>query len=219
MATEQSVRNSFQDIIARLEALKLAATAGDKTPVIPLIDPTANVLSLVAAAIARQDDLRNAEFKRIDDLLKLRAECAHELTEVHLKAQQDLMAAESKRIDAITLAESRRIDALLAAATNNVALASEKAGAQAQTLAASVASSAEALRNQVATTSAATTTLITQVRESLEKRLQIVEQNQFAAGGAAGQRTESRGTSQWAIGIVITVAIVLAQIFTKLLIK
>src|ERR1017187_645610 len=158
-------------------------------------DPTSNVLSLVEAAIRRQDDLRSAENRRVDELHQQRTTCDREEAvlidrERVLQFQnlKDLATAESKRIDAITLAESRRLDALLAAARNDVTLASEKAGAQAATLASSVASSAEALRNQVATTSAATTTLINQLRDSLEKRLQAVEQNQYQAGGASMQR-------------------------------
>lgn len=39
-----------------------------------VVDPTKNVLDLVAAAIQRQDDLRAAETRRIDDLAKLRVE-------------------------------------------------------------------------------------------------------------------------------------------------
>lgn len=38
----------------------------------PVIDPTANVLGLVKAAIRRQDDLRAAETRRIDDLAAMR---------------------------------------------------------------------------------------------------------------------------------------------------
>src|ERR1035437_6739601 len=144
-------------------------------------DPTTNVLSLVEAAIRRQDDLRSAENRRVDDLHQQRSTCDREEAvlidrERALQFQflKDLATAESKRVDAITLAESRRLDALLAAARNDVTLASEKAGAQAATLAASVASSAEALRNQVALTSISTTTLNNQVGESLNKRITVV---------------------------------------------
>jgi hypothetical protein len=208
-----NTQSDFQEILARLEAMRLSVL-GEKAPVIPLIDPTANVLSLVAAAIARQDDLRLAEFRRVDELRIKAEECQHEVEAVRSQALKDLANAESKRIDALTLAESRRLDALLAAASNNVALASEKAGAQAATLAASVASSAEALRNQVAATSQATNALITQVRESLEKRLQIVEQNQFAAGGANLQRSEGTMRNQWTIGIIIGICLGLAQLLS-----
>jgi hypothetical protein len=212
----QATRGDVPEILIRLKRLEDASTE-TKPPSIPLIDPTANVLSLVAAAIQRQDDLRRTEFKRLDDLREQAEKCAHEVRAVELQAQKDLAGAESKRIDAITLAESRRLDALLAAATNNVALASEKAGAQAATLAASVASSAEALRNQVASTSAGTTTLITQVRESLEKRLQIVEQNQFAAGGASMQQASGRKRNEWAVGIIVVVGVALVQLLIHFL--
>lgn len=170
-----------------------------------VIDPTANVLSLVAAAITRQDDLRAIENKRIDDLRNQQVHYEGELQKVRESAQQQLAAGEANRINAITLAESRRIDALLAAAKTDVALASEKAGAQAATLAQQVANSAEALRAQVAAQAASTTSLITQLRESIEKRLQLVEQNQYQTGGVNMQRTEGRQQSQWLIGIVILI--------------
>src|ERR1700674_403524 len=92
----------------------------EQRPAIPLIDPTANVLSLVAAAIERQDDLRVAEFKRQDDLRNEEKHCRDQLDAERLRTD-----AEARR------AESGRIDALLQANTNNVALALEKQGAQA----------------------------------------------------------------------------------------
>jgi hypothetical protein len=201
----------FREIIARLDALK---EAGREAPPekIPLIDPTANVLSLVKAAMERQDDLRNSERMRTDDLRnqQVRYDTAIQVLidrerGLQFQSLKDLASAESKRIDAIALAESRRIDALLAAATQAVALASEKAAAQAATLATQVATSAEALRAQVAATAASTGTLITQLRESLEKRLTSVEQNQYQQGGATAQRTEGRDRTQWSIGLVIAI--------------
>jgi hypothetical protein len=214
-------KQPFDEIIARLKDLQ-ESVGTDKPSPIPLIDPTANVLSLVSAAITRQDDLRIAENRRLEDLrnqqLAFDDKFEVELDKtrnLQFQALKDLALAESNRVDAINLAESRRLDALLAAATNNVALASEKAGAQAATLAASVASSAEALRSQVATTSNATTTLITQLRESLEKRLTLVEQNQYQAGGANMQRTEGREQSQWIIGLIIGAVISVVGLVVK----
>jgi len=175
-------------------------------PTIPpqgVIDPTANVLSLVAAAIQRQDDLRDIELNRADDMRDLTSKYEEKLAQVREKAQRDLAVAESRRIDAITLAESRRIDALLAAQANNVALASEKAATQAATLAAQVTANAEALRTQVAATAATTAQSIASLRDSLEKRLTVVEQNQYQAGGAQSQKTEGTKNIQWVITLIV----------------
>lgn len=113
MSPERHSENgSYQEILARLDALK--------APIIPLIDPTANVLKLVEQAVLRLNDLRDAENRRLDDLWKLE----------HLWA--DKLAAERMRSDMeAKRAEAGRIDALLGANTNNVALALEKQGAQA----------------------------------------------------------------------------------------
>jgi hypothetical protein len=196
--------SEFQEIISRLEALKLVA-AGDKAPVIPLIDPTANVLSLVAAAIARQDDLRVAEFKRIDDLREKSETCAHEVSKVQLQAQKDLAVAESKRIDALTVAESRRIDAILAGAANAVLLDRAKSEAQAAQLAAQVVTSAQTLQAQVATTAKAT-----------DARITLLEQSQYGILGASTQRSEGRRESQWVIGLVIGICLGAAEIIAHL---
>src|SRR5579864_8612743 len=117
MAGEHNSNSEFKEILARLREIK----DGEKPPVIPLIDPTANVLSLVGAAITRQDDLRAAEFKRQDDLRQQ----GEKYIEVLAKERQ-------RAEEAAKVAEAGRIDALLAANTNNVALALEKQGAQAQ---------------------------------------------------------------------------------------
>jgi hypothetical protein len=102
--------DQFQsDILARLSVLE-EAWKSSKPGVPPIIDPTANVLSLVAADAKRQDDLREQADKFQEKLSTQRAE----------------FEKEAKR------AEAGRIDALLAANTNNVALALEKQGAQAQ---------------------------------------------------------------------------------------
>jgi hypothetical protein len=107
------------DILARITALESAIKS--KAPVIPLIDPTANVLSLVAAAITRQDDIRTLETRRQDDL---REQAERYIEQLAMERQRAEMAAK--------VAEAGRIDALLEANTNNVALALEKQGAQAQ---------------------------------------------------------------------------------------
>jgi hypothetical protein len=108
---------------------------------------------------------------------------------------RDLAAAESKRIDALMLAESRRLDAQLTGQQSAVALAAEKATAQGNTLSA-----------QIQTATSINSAAINELREAHEKRLSLLEQNQYQGVGAAGQRTEGRQQSQWAIGIGFTVA-------------
>jgi cobalamin biosynthesis Mg chelatase CobN len=69
--------------------------AGSSGPAIdrhgnPVIDPTKNVLDLVAAAIQRQDDLRGLESAHIREVLDLRGQHTREMRE-----------AEAERLDAI----------------------------------------------------------------------------------------------------------------------
>jgi hypothetical protein len=50
-----------------------------------------------------------------------------------------------------------------------------------------------------------------------DKRIAALEQNQYQGVGAAGQRTEGRQQSQWVIGLIIGVAIFLANYLPHLL--
>lgn len=199
---------ALEEILARLRTLQEVTKKDEQgkrpeAPIIPLIDPTANVLSLVAKEVTRLNDLRDADNRHADTVRKIEEECGVRTNELREK----LAAAESRRIDALNMAEARRLDAVLAEQKSAVALASEKTAAQAATLAAQVLSSAEALRAQLAATVASLTASIQQLRDSVEKRLQTVEQNQFAAGGASTQRIEGRQTNQWTIGTVLFGAI------------
>lgn len=135
-------------------------------------DPTKNVLDLVEASVRRIDDLQTehnkhsvtiqaAEVKRIDSLAALRAEY-----------QEKLAIAESKRIDAI-----RAVD------VGAVAIASERAGQQAQVLANQVAASAETLRALVASTAQQVATSLSQVQLQLTDRIALLEKSQYESKG------------------------------------
>jgi len=68
---------------------------------IPAIDPTKNVLDLVQAAIKRQDDLRDAETRRLNELAAQKQTFDLELAKV-LRANQDaastLLATQLKEV-------------------------------------------------------------------------------------------------------------------------
>lgn len=130
----------------------------------PVIDPTANVLSLVEAAVQRLDDLRDAESRRSNDISALRAEHAKELA-----------SAESKRIDAI-----RAVD------VNAVAVASERATQQASVLATQVTASADALRILVSTTATTMATASEKFTAQLTERIALIERAQYEGKGRQG---------------------------------
>ena len=185
-------------------------------------DPTKNVLDLVEAAIKRQDDLRHnvtqgiaAEQKRVDDLIELHVkrledirndhigvhEASEKLQEARVNAQKDLMTAEAKRIDA-----------LLAAAAQAVGLASEKASAQASALASQVVASAEALRAQVSSAASANTEAMGVLRDAMDKRITLLEQNQWRGSGEDTQRGEKRSQDQWLIMAILAASVIVVEI-------
>ena len=158
------------------------------------VDPSSNVLLVLDAAVARQDDLRNQESRRMEDLHNAELNRVDSLRE----AAQDKIAAlnlsEFKRVDdmatmraayqeMLSIAEAKRIDAIRSVDVNAVGVASERATQQAQVLANQVAASADALRALVATTA----TTFAQQQQSLQtqitERLALLERSQYESKG------------------------------------
>jgi hypothetical protein len=119
------------------------------------VDPSVNVRELVGLEMRRQDDLREAESRRINETLMLIT--AYE---------EKLRGAEAKRIDAI-----RAVD------TSAGTLANERATQQATVLANQVVQSADTLRGVVATTAAASDIRLQQIIGPLTERLSSVEKS------------------------------------------
>lgn len=147
-----------------------------------VVDPTANVLSLVEAAVKRLDDLRAAETRRIDEQARLVAHYTRLLTE-----------AEAKRIDAI-----RSVDAAA------VGVASERATAQAAVLANQVVASAETLRSLVATTAATVATQLQNLSTQLTDRVSLLEKAQYETKGAKGISVPLLATIAGIVGAILS---------------
>lgn len=153
-----------------------------------VVDPTANVIALVQSESKRHDELRAADQKRAD-----------ELRGSDTKRLDDLRAAESRRVDEqanirahfqeqLALAEANRINAIRAVDVAAVATASERAGQQAQVLAAQVLQSADTLRGLVATTASAQAATLQTITTTLTDRIASLEKAQYENKGIAGVR-------------------------------
>lgn len=134
----------------------------------PVVDPTKNVLELVAAANQRQDDLREAENKFWAAAIEHVKEMAA-LREEHL---QQIGSLESKRIDAI-----RQVDVL---AVNTAADRQSQAIA---TLATQTATNAETLRAMVATTATTIATQTAQTVAGITERISSLEKSSYIGSG------------------------------------
>lgn len=133
----------------------LAVDAGGN----PVIDPTKNVLDLVAASERRMDDLAVAAEK----LSSVKHEHARELIKLNALHSKELREAETKRLDAI-----RAVDVAAASVIAN-----------------QVSTSAEALRSLVSTTA---TTLAAQTTSSftqLSDRIAQLERTSYEGSGKA----------------------------------
>ena len=126
-----------------------------------VVDPTKNVLKLVEESVRRLDDLRLGEIKRIDEKFSMQERHFLELRE----------------------AEAKRIDAIRAVDVNAVAVASERAAAQATVLANQVAQSADALRTLVANTATTMANQQDQMTKAFNDRLGQLEKAQYENKG------------------------------------
>jgi hypothetical protein len=136
----------------------------------PANEPTKNVIDLVAAAIQRQDDLRDLESRHLRELADLRAHYDQRLRE----------------------AETARIDAIRAVDVGAVNRAAEVSATQAQTLATQVAVSAETLRTQVAAAATAASTALSAALEPIQKDIADLRRAQYEAQGQKTQVVETR---------------------------
>lgn len=135
-----------------------------------VIDPTANVLQLVEAAVQRLNDmanLREATQTRIADL----------------RAEYD---------DKLRKAEAERIDAIRAVDVGNVQRAAEVQATQALTLATQVTTSAEALRTQVTATATAAGVALAAALEPIIKDIAELRKVQYETAGGKAQTVETR---------------------------
>jgi hypothetical protein len=138
----------------------------------------ANVREMLHDAVNRQDDLRDAETRRVNELICLRD-----------KFQDKLDVAEAKRIDAI-----RAVD------VNAVTVANDKSIAQAAVLARQVTESAETLRKLVESTASTAAAQLVQLITPITERLGKLEQYQFKGEGRAGISTPLVATLATLVG-------------------
>ena len=156
-------------------------------------DPTLNVQNLLHAAVERLDDLREAESRRVNELLAV--------LEAHSK---ELKEAEAKRIDAI-----RAVD------VNAVAVANERATAQAAVLANQVQASAEVARALVASNAAAVAEQLTQLSKQFMDRIASLERAQYEKQGTGAGMREMYSWLFAGLMALVTIGAVIWGIFKK----
>jgi hypothetical protein len=161
---------------------------------VKVIDPTENVISLVQAAMRRQDDLRD-------------------LADAHATAMAQLRADYDEKL---RLAETDRIDRIRAVDVAAVSRAADVAAAAAAALAAQVVTSAETLRAQVAATAAASRADLANSLEPLQKDIRDLRDSQSRGQGGKEQTADSRLNLGTIIGIA---GVLLALVFGVIAIK
>ena len=130
-------------------------------------DPTKNVLDIVAAEAKRQDDLRVAESRRIDEKMLL----------------------VSKYEALIAKAEAKRIDSNRAFDVDAIAVAATKAELTAGVLAANVGIQAETLRKLVESTAKAAAESLERWASTIAERLSVLEAARYENKGRQGLST------------------------------
>lgn len=157
------------------------------------IDPTKNVLDLVAAAISRQDDLRT-------------------MNATHLETMMDLRANYDEKL---RIAEADRLDSIRSVDRDTVARAADVQATAATTLAAQVASSADAVR----------VTLDAKVAPILEAIAALQRAQYETAGGKTQEQETGLSSRAWAtiivgvFGLVSTVLLGVLGVVVTLILK
>jgi hypothetical protein len=160
----------------------------------PVIDPTANVLLLVAAAMKRQDDLREA-------------------ADMHVREMADLRAHYD---GLLRQAETDRIDAIRAVDVGAVQRAAEVALTQASTLAAQVATSAETLRTQVAAAATASQVSLAAALVPIQEAIADLRRAQYEAQGVKSNVGDARQNIGAWVAVAVLVVLVLGLILTQI---
>ena len=151
----------------------------------PVIDPTTNVLSLVSAAGRRMDDLRAAEQRRMDDVMDLR----DKLRKAEARRVDDLLDMTSRHAAELREAESKRLDAIRTTDTAAMAMATERAAAQATVLARQLTDSQEAFRILVQQTAEGLRKLLDVHTDEANKRFADLEATKYTSLGRSGLST------------------------------
>lgn len=149
-----------------------------------VVDPSQNVKELSEASNKRQDDLRAAS----DVLFESKAKCLEEKLTLIVKHVNDISLLRADYTEKLSIAESKRIDAIRSVDVNAVSVAAQRSADQATVLAAQVATSAETLRNLVATTAAAVQQGFQSITTALSTRITTLEQAQYKGEGQSGVR-------------------------------
>lgn len=149
-------------------------------------DPTQNVKDINESANKRQDDLREAnnklteaEIRRLDaeidhakELSNSREQCAKELAEVREQHARELRSAETSRLDSI-----RQVD------VTAVRTEADRALAAIQTLAATSASNAENIRNNLNATAATIAKTTSDSMSQITERIAALEKSSYEGVG------------------------------------
>lgn len=214
--------------------LRQSGASGSQGPAVDqrgdlVVDPTANVLDLVGAAVERLNDLALALEKHVsvldrrqDDLrIDTRETFAREVASVR-QYEEALRKAETQRLNEVAALdrayakeirdnEKQRIDDIRAVDVGAVGKASEVAAAAASQLAQTLSATAEVQRTALASTVAP----ILATLENLRTRLDLLagaktEQSE----GKQDQRTGQQN-NQWLIGVAIGLAVVALDFINK----
>ncbi len=145
-------------------------------------DPTQNVKDIVKATVESIEKLRSTDLINFNAL----RDADQKLVAAELKRVNDLMELQQVHNKELKIAEANRIDAIRAVDVNAVAIANERAGAQATVLANQVLASAEALRSQLSQTAAVFKQQLDQTTQQLSDRISVVERFQYEGKGSAG---------------------------------
>lgn len=167
----------------------------------PTIDPTRNVLDLVAAQVVRLNDLADERQKLADSKIQ----CLKDVQALQAAHQSQMAAMRTSYEAELREKETARLDAIRAVDVAAVQQAAAVAEVRASVLAAQVTSTSDAMRAQVAAAQVSAEAKLTQALEPLQAAIAQLNQSMYQLAGQRTEKSESRGGNQWIIATIISV--------------
>ena len=146
-------------------------------------DPTFNVRLLLDEAIQRIDDLNEAKFFRIDAKIIDEVSRNTERFESEAKRVDELLKLRAESALQLSIAETKRLDSVRSVDVAAVSVAAERAAQQAVVLANQVSASADTLRALVASTATTVAQQLAVISNQLSDRLSVLEKSNYEGIG------------------------------------
>ena len=161
-----------------------------RTP--PPVDPSSNVMAFLGDAVDRLDDLRDLSQAHGREILDQRTDAAADLREMDSYHTRTIDTLRAEHAAELRDKESKRLDAILTNVSETAVATAAAAENRATTLANTVTTSADAMRNQVASAAQAANDNLDRRFGPIQASIEEIRKFQFETQGGKAGKVEVR---------------------------